>query len=347
MMELKKENLMGIIHASVWGLLMLLGFSALTNFYDTYTSALHILINTALLMVLFYAHLALVNHFFEKKRFSMFFCWSFLVFLFTGILRVFINIELLIKPDFDASNQIITPLWRIGALVFFTSGFVWLFAISYQLLMNRFKKERENLALINQQQTAQLQYLKAQINPHFLFNALNNIYSLTMVKSNEAPKMLLTLSDILRYAIYDGQRDTVALKQEVENMDKFIALFQMKSEHPLSIKFKKQGNFNDMSIEPMIFIPLVENCFKHCDFEINEKAFIDIALEVEKGALFFTTRNTYNAANTQKDKVGGVGLENIKQRLALRYKDNFDMRFSKQGDVFEVRLRITNSTLTL
>jgi two-component system, LytTR family, sensor kinase len=130
------------------------------------------------------------------------------------------------------------------------------------------------------------------------------------------------------------------LKKEVENIEKFIALCQMKSEHPLSISFKKQGNWEGITIEPMILIPLVENCFKHCDFETNDKAFIELDLKAENNALFFTTRNTFSAADTQKDKIGGVGLENIKQRLTLRYGNRFDLHFDKKEPVFNVFLRI-------
>jgi two-component system, LytTR family, sensor kinase len=339
-MAVKSRKLIWVVQASVWALLMLLTFSAVSNLYEPVVAATHASLNIGLIMILFYSHLYLVNRFFEQQRIALFLFFSAIIFSLVCFFRILINLQLLVTPDFESSNEFVKPIWRIGALVFLTSGFVWLFAIAYQLLINRFKKERQNLALINQQQAAQLQYLKAQINPHFLFNALNNIYSLTVVKSDDAPKMLLTLSDLLRYAIYDGQRESVTLKKEVENIEKFIALFQMKSEHPLNISFKKQGNLDKMTVEPMIFIPLVENCFKHCDFETNEKAFIEMVLKEENGHLFFTTRNTFDDSDVQKDKVGGVGLENIKQRLALRYKEHFDIRFGKKDNVFEVRLTI-------
>jgi two-component system, LytTR family, sensor kinase len=339
-MAVKSQKLVWIIHACIWGLLGLLTFSAVSNLYDPAIAVTHASLNIFLIMGLFYSHIYLVNRFLERRRIAIFLFWSAMIFTVVCFFRIYINLELMITPDFDSGNEIISPVLRIGLLVFFTSAFVWLFAITYQLLVNRFEKERQNLALLNQQQAAQLQYLKAQINPHFLFNALNNIYSLTVVKSDDAPKMLLTLSDLLRYAIYDGQQESVTLQKEVENIEKFIALFQMKSEHPLSISFKKQGNLDKMTVEPMIFIPLVENCFKHCDFETNEKAFIDMVLKEENGHLFFTTRNSFDDSDVQKDKVGGVGLENIKQRLALRYKEHFDIHFGKKDSVFQVHLTI-------
>lgn len=339
-MEFNKRNLIGIIHASVWVILFFFAFGAIINLYEPLVALVHSVSNIALVMLLFYSHLQLVNRFLEKKRYGVFLLLSALFFTLVLVGRVSINLYLFQKTDILPVQSFIKPIVSVGVLVFLTSGFIWLFAIAYQLLMNRFKKERQTLALINQQQAAQLTYLKAQINPHFLFNALNNIYSLTVAKSNDAPKMLLTLSDLLRYAIYDGQRESVFLRKEVDNIEKFIALFQMKSEHPLPVFFDKQGNWDKMSIEPMILIPLVENCFKHCDFETNPHAFIHISLQTKDNTLFFTTKNTYNATDTQKDAVGGVGLENIKQRLAMRYNGLFELFFDKKETVFEVFLKI-------
>ena len=335
---------MGFIHASVWLTLFFFAYSAVSNFYAPMLATIHSSLNILLVMVLFYSHLYLVNRFLERKKWGLFVVLSALIFSIIFGLRVFVNLEILEKPALNPINTLISPLWRIGTMVFLTSGFVWLFAIAFQLLMNRFKKERENLALINAQQAAQLNYLKAQINPHFLFNALNNIYSLTVIKSNDAPKMLLKLSDLLRYAIYEGQRETVSLKKEAEHIQKFIDLFQMKSEYPLSISFKTEGNLAEMGIEPMILIPIVENCFKHCDFETNETAFIEMILMVKDNHLSFSTVNTFNKSDAQKDAVGGVGLANINQRLALRYHDNFTFDFKEINGVFETHLKI-NLTL--
>ena len=340
MLKIKKAQLIIAIHASVWGTVFLLAYSVISNFFAPMVAAVHCVVNVLLVMVLFYSHTYLVNRFLEKKSYGLFALFSALIFFGIFILRISINLNLLVKPNYDMSKTLVSPMMRIATLVLLTSGFVWLFAIAFQLLTNRFRKEKENLTLMNVQQAAQLQYLKAQINPHFLFNALNNIYSLTVSKSDDAPKMLIKLSDLLRYAIYEGQRETIVLQKEVEHIHKFIELFQMKSEHPLPISFKTQGDFTHWAIEPMILIPLVENCFKHCDFETNEAAFIDINLTVDAQKLSFSTLNTFNQSDQQKDTEGGVGLENIKQRLAVRYHKDFSFNFKTKEEVFEVNLTI-------
>jgi LytS/YehU family sensor histidine kinase len=256
------------------------------------------------------------------------------------ILRVVINNLMMRDADAEGNHFFEDPKVRVSALVMVTSMIVVLIAVAYQLLYNRFRNEQKNLALINEQQAAQLQFLKAQINPHFLFNALNNVYSLTVAKSDDAPKMLLKLSDLLRYVIYESQKETVDLAREAQHIRQFIELFQMRSEAPLSIQFTTTGNLSGVPIEPMILIPLVENCFKHCDFDQNPNAFTNIQLETTPQYIRFFSQNTFDKTDQQKDAVGGVGLENIQRRLALRYAERFDLHFGENAGVFTVELKI-------
>jgi two-component system, LytTR family, sensor kinase len=336
----KNRRLMGVIHSSVWLILLVFAFGAVINIFEPKVALIYSIWNIGLVMVLFYAHLFFVNAFFEKKRYALFLLCSALLFFGIVGLRTFYNLQLMGKFDTPPVQTLVKPAFSVGLLVFLTSGFIWLLAIAYQLLMNRYEKERHNLQSINEQQKAQFQYLKAQINPHFLFNALNNIYSLTVVKSNDAPKMLLQLSDLLRYAIYDGQQELVPLEKEMIHIQKFIDIFQLQSENLLNITFEKPQNTEGVFVEPMILIPIVENCFKHCDFEQNEAAFTHIKCKIEHQIVTFTTANTFNESDTQKDRIGGVGLENIKRRLALRYGNDFRFETHVKDHVFTVFLSI-------
>ncbi|MEO1438294.1 MAG: sensor histidine kinase, partial [Bacteroidota bacterium] len=214
-------------------------------------------------------------------------------------------------------------------------------SFTFRLLENRIENEKRIQQQINQQQGAQLLYLKSQINPHFLFNALNNIYSLSVMKSDLTPKMILQLSNLLRYSIYEGQKDKVALADEVEQINKYLEMFKMTKETPPNVSFQVQGNFNGWTIEPMTLIPLIENGIKHGDFDSNPNAFLNIDLQIDHERLQFKTVNTTNPQNLQKDKVGGVGLVNIKTRLALRYPE-YQFETKDLGDRFEVLLALKN-----
>lgn len=330
------------LQAGIWLGLTVLGFFSFSMFFAPLDAVKHAVFNSVLLAILFYTHTYLVNRYLEKRNIPMFLLMGGAVFALITVIRMSVNIQLMFtSQNADGEKVFQDPRLRIIALVMISSFIVALVAVFYQLLQNRFSNERKNLALINEQQAAQLQFLKAQINPHFLFNALNNVYSLTVVKSDDAPKMLLKLSDLLRYVIYDSQKSEVELTREIKHIQEFIALFQMRSETPLSIKFENSGNLMGKTIEPMILIPIVENCFKHCDFDQNSSAFAQIDLHVlPDGTIHFATKNTFDQNDTQKDAVGGVGLENIRRRLMLRYPDRFDLIFGAENNLFTVNLII-------
>lgn len=289
------------------------------------------------LAILFYINSYLVNRFLEKGKWGAYFFWALLVFTLIVIFRVYVQLNfLLINP-----KNIQLPSGLGIRLVAILSGWVILVGgVFYQLLVNRAIREKHQDELIKEQQQAQLQFLRAQINPHFLFNTLNNIYSLAVTGSKQTAEMVLRLSDLLRYVIYDGQLDLVQLSKEVDHLQKFIELFQMKQAEERNIQFEVSGPLGDQKLEPMILIPLVENCFKYCDFEDNEQAFITIYLLIKDGELHFNARNTFNPEDQQRDRTGGVGLENIRHRLGLKYPEHHQLRISNDSGVFEVQLQL-------
>jgi two-component system, LytTR family, sensor kinase len=194
--------------------------------------------------------------------------------------------------------------------------------------------------VISRQQEARLQFLKAQMSPHFLFNTLNNIYSLTIGKAPKAAEMLLLLSELLRYAVYESKNNQVSVESEVRQIEKLIQLHQMKSEVPLSISFDVSDQSNNISIEPMILIPLVENCFKHCNFETLESAYVSVHLSTARNKFEFETINTKDSWEKAKDTIGGVGLENIRQRLSILYPEKHTFLIKDEPTLFTMKLTI-------
>ncbi|MCB0704344.1 MAG: sensor histidine kinase [Saprospiraceae bacterium] len=293
-------------------------------------------VNLLPLMVLFYVNAWFVDRFFERGQIVLYLLIAVLWILVIGFIRIQINLQ------FPGIGQNVFLLGkretiRIGAIL--TNTAILLLSTFYRLIENRNSRERQNQEIREQQQAAQLQFLRSQINPHFLFNTLNNIYSLAVVGSEKTAPMVLQLSKLLRYVLYDSQLEKVPLDREVAQLDKFIELFQMRSEEELDIQFEKRGLISDIMIEPMILIPLLENCFKHCDFDTNPNAFVRILLEVEASGWVFQTINSHNPDDRQKDKTGGVGLVNIQSRLALKYPGQFELKTEAQSDRFRVVLR--------
>lgn len=198
-------------------------------------------------------------------------------------------------------------------------------------------REKAALRILNMDKEAKLQYLHAQINPHFLFNALNNIYSLSITNSPKTPEMLLTLTDILRYSVYQNERKNVSVAEEAEQIDFLIKLFNLKNDDAYHVKFDKHKLLG--YIEPMILVPLAENCLKHTDFAVNPNAYATMTLEADGKALKFTTENTFS--NTIKqDKMGGVGLVNITERLNLVYPNSHSIHTNTHNGIYKVELNI-------
>jgi len=325
------------LHLIIWLFVLLVHAWVFNQFMPYEVSLLRAVVNVLPMAAIFYLDLWLVNRFLERRQYLFFVFLVFLIFAAATIFRAEINT---LFPDIRSEIMIINERrsWFFGAII--TNLSVLVIGTFYQMLYNRYQTEKRNLAIINEQREAQLQALRAQINPHFLFNTLNNIYSLAVVKSDKTAEMVLKLSSLLRYVIYEGRARLVSLKREAAQIDEFINLFRMRSEENLDISYLKEGIREEHTLEPMILIPLVENCFKHCDFDTNESAYVKLDLEVKNNTLYFTTINTRNATDRQKDQVGGVGLDNIKKRLELKYAGQYALNVKEEEDRFFVHLKL-------
>lgn len=336
---LNNHRLKLAFHAGVWLVLILVYAWLFQPLYGALSVSISRGLGNLLPMaLLFYANLWLVERYFEKNRYIQFLLWSTLLII--GIAAFRVNVNQLfpeIKPDAVVLTQ--SNKWWAGAIL--TNILTLLISTFYQILEIRFRHEQQNMAIINKQNEAQLQFLRAQINPHFLFNTLNNIYSLAVVRSPQTADMVMQLSKLLRYVVYDSKAEQIPLETEIDHIEQYLQLFRMRSEEPLNITFKVNGNLEGVRLEPMLLIPLVENCCKHADFELNEKAYIQLELSTEKGWLQFKTLNSKDdEQHVQKDKVGGVGLENLRQRLQLLYPNTHHFEVQNQADNFEVTLKL-------
>lgn len=328
------------VHLGIW-LFGGLGFSLVfIRFLPIELSILRTLPNLALLAVLFYGNNWLVRHFFIPKNYVVYFSWAALLLVVVTLVRAKVNFQYIdYRMDFLPQNN----LRGLQSAALISNLGLMFVGIIYELSRHRAEVEKKALAALAKQQEAQLQYLRAQINPHFLFNTLNNIYSLATVRSEQTAPMVLQLSELLRYVTYESQLDRVSLTSEVRQIERFIELFRMRSETPLDIRLQYPAFPTDFTIEPMMLIPLVENCFKHCDFDTNDDAFVRIELEADDQRLRFLTVNSKNDQLQQKDKVGGVGLENIRQRLALKYPQRHSLRVENQDRTFSVEMQLQRS----
>lgn len=205
------------------------------------------------------------------------------------------------------------------------------------------EKEKAVIQLEKAKLETEIKFLKSQINPHFLFNSLHNIYGLTIIQSDRASGQLLKLSNILRYMLYDSNEEKVPLQREVEYLKNYIELAQLKDSRGMDVSFDL-GEWNEcLSVSPLLFIPFVENAFKHSQIEDLKNGYIHIRLNTWGNRLIFEVDNSKPQKEYSKDKVGGIGLKNIQQRLKLLYPEKHHLHIEETETAFKVYLELNCS----
>src|SRR5688572_25926782 len=190
-----------------------------------------------------------------------------------------------------------------------------------------------------EKQEAELNYLKSQTNPHFLFNTLNNIYSLARDKSDLAPESILRLSKILRFMLYETSGEYIAIEQELKIIGDYIALEKLRYDESLRVNFNHDIEDMKQALPPLLLIPLVENAFKHGVSETRNQPFVDIHLSVSKRQLSFIVKNSSEVTPEERNVKENIGLSNLRRQLQLLYKD-YNLSVQQQGSVFIATLKI-------
>lgn len=202
---------------------------------------------------------------------------------------------------------------------------------------------RDSILQSNKQKTAELNLLKAQLNPHFLFNTLNNLYGLAVVKSDKLPDLMLQLSDLLRYGLYDTSERWVPLEKEIHYIKNYINLERLRLEEDSNICFKLCGKVENQRIAPMMLIVFLENAFKHFDVNEDNRSIIEARLEIEPGYLKFYCFNTTNDQLKESPRSitnSGIGLVNVRKRLELLYPQRYQLEVKKGAGEFWVNLEL-------
>lgn len=214
-----------------------------------------------------------------------------------------------------------------------------LYAFMLRLAVDWFRKYKLQKELEKQNALTELALLRARINPHFLFNVLNNIHSFVHSDPDKTSYSLIKLSEIMRYMLYETNSNRVALDKEITHLRNFLELQRLRLQEQKSLKFEVLGQTNNVRIAPMAFIPFVENAFKHGKKNIPDG--IIIRIEVEGGFLHFYCRNQIRALTETEERQGErIGLANIRRRLELLYPDNHELVIENDEKEFVVNLKI-------
>ncbi len=244
----------------------------------------------------------------------------------------------LIPREADVSHET-PPFVMVYMRFLMVNGFTFFIGTSFSLMKQTARLQENEKLLTEEKLQTELKLLKAQINPHFIFNALNNIYSLTYMQAKNAPDAVLKLSEMLRYVFYDCNKERVSLQSEIKYIENFIGFQQMKSEHQQNIKLSMHQVGLKDEIAPMLFIPFIENAFKYSRIEEMEESYVHMEVSIENKSLFFSIENSVDANN--KPLAGsGMGIKNVQHRLEIIYPDMHNLTIQDEPNRFLVTLKV-------
>jgi two-component system LytT family sensor kinase len=314
------------------------------------TGDLHIvLIRVAAFVIpqalIFYINIfALLPNYFEKQKMPSYLV---LLVLTAGVFAVSFGymdfyLDKKIPLLMDHIRERSFPFIILGRFASFVPAVIIGALIRKSILLQR--KTKESMELKNKMLTAETKALKAQINPHFLFNTLNNIYSLSQFDNSKTGEAILQLSDILRYVTYEGDKKFVSLSAEIEHVKSFIKLQLLRDEDDSNIHVDIDITDKNLQISPLLLIPFIENSFKHGNHHDKVNGWIKIKIKDEGQKLLLLVSNSVSGeTDSTKDKVGGVGMENVQKRLSLLYPDEHDlvlkMDKTKYASILKINLQ--------
>lgn len=214
--------------------------------------------------------------------------------------------------------------------------------ILFTLIATIFKIALDGLILDKNRKENELRHLKAQLNPHFLFNTLNNLYGLSVAESKKLPGLMLRLSELLRYSLYDTNQNYVALKKELDYITNYVELERIRLSDKTDIKMEVSGSYTDHYIAPLLLIIFIENGFKHFSQAKGRQSYVHILFKLTDKLLQLDVKNSIDPDYTviERESKGGLGLDNVKQRLDLIYPRKYSLNINRETDRFEVKLEI-------
>lgn len=307
-----------------------------------YVNSFSVYLMPVTIITSYFVVLYLIPNYLLKKKYKLFILYSIYTFIISFSLIVFSIFYGLIFTSYlkDVNTFVIKrslPLIILGTyFVVVIATVIALFIYNYISSLKNEDLKNKFLQTQLQLKEQELKFLKMQIHPHFLFNTLNTLYGFTLKKSDEAPGMILKLSNLLDYILYQVDKPKVLLENEVKHIEDYIDLEKMRFREGLQVSFQKEIHKDNLQIAPMLLLPFVENAFKH-GRQIDGILYVDIKLKTDTENLCFHIENSFTEPSEYKK---GIGLKNIKKRLEMLFKDGFLLEIIPKENLFSVQLKI-------
>ncbi|HKJ80161.1 MAG TPA: histidine kinase [Prolixibacteraceae bacterium] len=314
----------------------LIALLLLLNAFDKYEPGLqwhHVvfLLNYAAAAILI--NYVLIPQYYYKHRFGFFILYFLVVVAGVVLIEEFV-LERLLFPGTRRAEIILLARAMFSALP------PLLFLVGYKFAWDAVHKQHKIDALKRMMAESELQFLSSQINPHFLFNNLNNIYAYALENSPKTPELILQLSSIMRYMLYDCREKTVLLKKEIENLKNYVQLSELQLGEEGKVNFNVEGTAGSFKVAPLILIVFVENAFKHSTASQISDIQINILTKIEGNTLYFQCENNYTESSNNENISNGIGLKNVKGRLGLIYPGKYNLNIETKNNWYKVFLKI-------
>jgi len=322
-----------VLHVVFWAACYFIAFRLFTKDYNNGTiDYIYTGLFIAPMMIIVYLNQGLLNYSIRHRRF-----WIYLV----GIPLLLVLGVALHFFSFDQLSDLLFPEYYLTSYysIWEVTQYCAIFLIVTSLLklaQDWFQIKDREIRLIKENHQAQLSSLKSQINPHFLFNSLNNIYAISVDDPDAVRKYIVKLSDALRYMIYETDEKVAPLQEEINYLKDYIGLEQLRMNDPNSVQFSYPENTSEL-IAPLILLPIVENCFKHCNKQSPD---IEIYIELKDTNLQLIASNSIVKSDKSNQNSGGLGLENLEKRLNLLYPERHKLTVQVAHERYRTTLMI-------
>lgn len=311
--------------------------------YKVTFSFVIILLPVTIVTTYFLNYNLIPNYLFKKRyvKFFLYFIYTLIVSFYIElgtIMLIFISVTKLNMEELNPSNT--------NAILLIAGMYVVVFLGVAVKLVNHYSSSQVEIEKLKKEKIeAELKFLKAQLHPHFLFNTLNNLYALTLEKSDKAPGLVLKLSELLDYILYECNAELSPLQKEIKQIDNYIELEKLRFGDRLAVQFSRSELSSKIMIPPMLLMTLVENSFKHGVSKTIDRSWINIDLRVEEDKLIFSIKNSTHKTKKSRNEVsGGIGLQNLQNRLKLIYKENYTFSIDEKEGSFDVLLELNTKS---
>jgi sensor histidine kinase YesM len=335
-----------LLHLFFWTVYVVFFGLLYGSYIDDYYNAFMVeLVELPFKMGLVYFNMYyLMPRYLLQKRYLEFFVYLLLLMGAIGALMQFVLLPFLIHPIFcptTCTEDNLTFYRFIKNIV--NINYVVAITAVIALLKNWYSHQQAAQSLTQDKLEAELKVLKAQIHPHFLFNTLNSLYALTLKKSDNAPEMVLKLSSLMDYMLYEANAARVPLQKELDYIKNYVALERMRYGDRVDVRFTETGNMARRQIAPMILLPFVENAFKHGVSTETKNAWVRIDVKVTEERLVLLVENCKcgdRASNSSRDMASGIGLKNLQRRLELLYEGRYVLEIEDEPESYAARLEL-------